>query len=75
MYLYNNIITIEKWNTIFVQSSLILDDKPLADKYQIRNKLKSGGFGSVYLAKGVGKDTNEYAVKLIPKKFKKYAEI
>lgn len=39
----------------------------LDNKYSITKKLKIGGFGSVYCARGIGQDTNKYAVKFTHK--------
>lgn len=51
-------------------------EEPLFGKYDLRSKLKVGGFGSVYRAKAVSaSDTNLYAIKVMPKKHVKYAEI
>lgn len=42
----------------------------------MRSKLKVGGFGSVYRARGVGdQSSHNYAVKVMPKKYQRYADV
>lgn len=38
-------------------------------------KLKTGGFGSVYIGRGIGQDSTRYAIKLMPKKYERYANV
>lgn len=44
-------------------------------KYVIKSRLKVGGFGAVYLANGIGEDYRHYAIKIIPMKYERYANI
>lgn len=45
------------------------------DRYEIKKKLKQGGFASVYIAKDLKEKTKYVAVKVMDPKSKFYAEI
>lgn len=54
---------------------LLKGGRILADKYQITKKLKTGGFASVFIGRGVKPDQNRYAIKLMSRKNERYANV
>ena len=50
-------------------------NKPIEGKYAIQQKLKVGGFGSVYTVRELKDASRVYAVKLMPMSAQKYADI
>ncbi len=45
------------------------------NKYELRRKLKTGGFASVYIAHSLDENPIKCAVKIMPKKHERYAQI
>jgi serine/threonine protein kinase len=72
-------ILINIWITIWINhkfsvtNTLIQADQIINNKYIVKSKLKSGGFGAVYFAKDIQDDKKFYAIKFTPIETKNYA--